>query len=309
MGIVKNKIGQALVDRITRAHRENKKFRVFVLVPLLPAFEGQVEDATTGNALKVILHYNYASMCRGTNSLLSRLIENGVNPMNYISFTSLRTWSELCGSPVTELVYIHSKLMIVDDKIVICGSANINDRSLNGSRDSEVCLRIEDTEFDDNCRMNKQMFRSGKFAGSLRRRLMREHLGLLPTFIDEVAASAPDSDKNTQSLSEKIASQPVDDCCSDEFYKDVWVKTASLNTKIFEEWFSCSPTDTVKTLKDLQEYTAKIPQSEFDRYGAKQALKGVKGNLVLLPLYFLSDENLLPPYLSKEWLVPAETWT
>ena len=44
-------------------------------------------------------------------------------------------------------------------------------------------------------------------------------IGLLPTFIDEVAASAPDSDKNTQSLSEKIASQPVDDCCSDEFYK------------------------------------------------------------------------------------------
>ena len=70
--------------------RENKKFRVFVLVPLLPAFEGQVEDATTGNALKVILHYNYASMCRGTNSLLSRLIENGINPLNYISFTSLR---------------------------------------------------------------------------------------------------------------------------------------------------------------------------------------------------------------------------
>ena len=53
----------------------------------------------------------------------------------------------------------------------------IFDRSLNGSRDSEVCLRIEDTEFDDNCRMNKQKFSSGKFAGSLRRRLMREHLG------------------------------------------------------------------------------------------------------------------------------------
>ena len=28
-----------------------------------------------------------------------------------------------------------------------------------------------------------------------------------------------------------------------------------------------------------QEYTAKIPQSEFDRYGAKQALKGVKVTL------------------------------
>ena len=36
------------------------------------------------------------------------------------------------GTPVTELVYIHSKLCIVDDRLVICGSANINDRSLLG---------------------------------------------------------------------------------------------------------------------------------------------------------------------------------
>ena len=45
----------------------------------------------------------------------------------YVLFT-FRTCSELCGNPVTELVYIHSKLLIVDDRIVICGSANINDR-------------------------------------------------------------------------------------------------------------------------------------------------------------------------------------
>lgn len=38
--------------------------------------------------------------------------------------------------PVTEIIYIHSKLMIVDDKYVIIGSANINDRSLLGDRDS-----------------------------------------------------------------------------------------------------------------------------------------------------------------------------
>lgn len=43
--------------------------------------------------------------------------------------------------PITELIYIHSKLMIVDDRLVICGSANINDRSLLGNRDSEVFLR------------------------------------------------------------------------------------------------------------------------------------------------------------------------
>ena len=49
-------------------------------------------------------------------------------------------------------------------------------------------------------------------------------LGLLPKAIDEVAASAPDNDKRTQNLSEAIADQPVDDCCSDEFYKVLWIK-------------------------------------------------------------------------------------
>lgn len=37
-------------------------------------------------------------------------------------------------------VYVHSKVMIVDDCTVLIGSANINDRSLLGSRDSEVLL-------------------------------------------------------------------------------------------------------------------------------------------------------------------------
>lgn len=33
---------------------------------------------------------------------------------------------------------MHSKVMIIDDSIALIGSANINDRSLLGSRDSEV---------------------------------------------------------------------------------------------------------------------------------------------------------------------------
>lgn len=38
---------------------------------------------------------------------------------------------------------MHSKLMIVDDNLVICGSANINDRSMLGKRDSEVAVIIQ----------------------------------------------------------------------------------------------------------------------------------------------------------------------
>jgi phospholipase D1/2 len=34
--------------------------------------------------------------------------------------------------------------MIIDDEKAICGSANINERSMRGSRDSEVCILIEE---------------------------------------------------------------------------------------------------------------------------------------------------------------------
>jgi phospholipase D1/2 len=37
---VLNGIGDALYDRILRAHAEKARFRVFVIMPLAPAFEG-----------------------------------------------------------------------------------------------------------------------------------------------------------------------------------------------------------------------------------------------------------------------------
>lgn len=60
----------------------------------------------------------------------------------YIQFFTLRTHGMIGETPVTELIYVHSKLMIVDDEKVLIGSANINDRSLLGSRDSEIAIII-----------------------------------------------------------------------------------------------------------------------------------------------------------------------
>lgn len=75
---------------------------------------------------------------------MNRLRKAGIeDPSQYISFYGLRNYSMLNDEPITELIYVHSKLMIVDDKIVICGSANINDRSLIGKRDSEIAVLIE----------------------------------------------------------------------------------------------------------------------------------------------------------------------
>lgn len=33
--------------------------------------------------------------------------------------------------------------MIIDDQVLICGSANINDRSMEGNRDSEICIYMD----------------------------------------------------------------------------------------------------------------------------------------------------------------------
>lgn len=153
-------------------------FRVYVVMPLLPAFEGDVGGAS-GNALRAITHWNYASMCRGKSSIIARLKAAGVDePSQYISFHSLRKHDILNGAPVTELIYVHSKLLIADDKVVICGSANINDRSMIGKRDSEIAVIITDEEYEEG-KMNGEVFPSGVFAGQLRRFLFKEHLGMI----------------------------------------------------------------------------------------------------------------------------------
>jgi len=60
--------------------------------------------------------------------------------------------------------------MIIDDRMAICGSANINDRSLLGKRDSEVCVVINDIE-EEECHFNGQLVRVEKFCSSWRRKL------------------------------------------------------------------------------------------------------------------------------------------
>lgn len=54
-----------------------------------------------------------------------RLIAGPVDDqwMNYISFAGLRTHAELEGRLVTELIYVHSKMLIADDSTVIIGQS------------------------------------------------------------------------------------------------------------------------------------------------------------------------------------------
>lgn len=136
MGL-KNEIVKTLCERIIRAWNEKTTFRVIIVVPLLPGFEGDPGDQAA-TVLRIQIHWQKVAILTGEDSIYNTLERNcpGIDICEYLFFFGLRTHDFLRGSPITEIIYVHSKLMIVDDKRGICGSANINDRSLWGSGDS-----------------------------------------------------------------------------------------------------------------------------------------------------------------------------
>merc|ERR1719397_2358611 len=46
-----------------------------------------------------------------------------------------------------QMIYVHSKMMIVDDAYIIVGSANINERSMSGTRDTEMAVGCWQPQF------------------------------------------------------------------------------------------------------------------------------------------------------------------
>lgn len=283
--VVFNKVGDAIARRILKAHRENRRYRVYVVIPLLPGFEGDISTGG-GNALQAIMHFNYRTMCRGEDSILGQLkAELGNQWINYISFCGLRTHAELEGNLVTELIYVHSKLLIADDNTVIIGSANINDRSMLGKRDSEMAVIVQDTETVPSV-MDGEEYQAGRFAQGLRLQCFRVVLGYL---------SDPSED--------------IQDPVSDKFFKEIWVSTAARNATIYDKVFRCLPNDEVHNLIQLRDFITKPILAKEDPSRAEEELKKIRGFLVQFPFYFLSEESLLPSIGTKEAMVPMEVWT
>ncbi|KAJ2455558.1 hypothetical protein EV183_000035 [Coemansia sp. RSA 2336] len=228
---------------------------------------------------------------------------------------------EVVDQVVTELVYVHCKLMIVDDRYVIMGSANINDRSMCGNRDSEIAMVIEDTE-PVVTTMDGRPYQAAKFAHSLRVQLCQEHCGLLESFdqlrfVNEMFAGNPPID-TTRSEEEKQqmqqARKAVEDPLSDAFMH-LWWDTATTNERVFRDVFRCVPDDTVETFDQYKKFIPghSVPHGHAlpSRSTAEtlQMLKSVRGHLVPMPLKFLRQENLGAKLGDKEILVPVEVFT
>uniref|UniRef100_A0A8C6UXD5 Phospholipase n=1 Tax=Neogobius melanostomus TaxID=47308 RepID=A0A8C6UXD5_9GOBI len=282
---VYNKIGDAIIERILRAYKEGKKYRVYVVTPLLPGFEGDIKTGG-GSAIQAVMHFNYRTMIRGEYSIISQLKrEMDDQWMNYISFAGLRTHAELEGRIVTELIYVHSKMLIADDNTVIIGSANINDRSMLGKRDSEVAVIVEDSEKVPSV-MDGQHYEAGPYALQLRLECFRTILG-----------------------GQTDGSNDLSDPISDRFYKEVWMTTAGRNATIYEKVFKCLPSSLVRNMAELEQYQTKPGLDQTDVTKAREELKKIRGFLVQFPLDFLSEHNLMPSVGTKEAMAPTELWT
>lgn len=293
--LVKNRIGAALVERIVRAYREGKPFKVIVMMPLFPAFEAAV-DRPEASSVRLIMQAQFASITKGPSSILGRLIDEGIAcPEEYISFFALRTHETLSGSSVTEQVYIHSKLAVFDDKYAIIGSANINDRSLLGLRDSEIALVVEDSDEIPVKLFDGTEIVVGRKVQELRIRLWQEHLGLL---------GEPYDSPSVQRLKD-----PLDPTV----YHDLMRQQAARNTQIYRELFHCVPDDSVETWREYALFvhkpdTSKIDQETWNGIDVMANLKLIKGNLVFYPLNFLKKEELSAHILSAEYLLPSEIY-
>lgn len=210
---------------------------------------------------------------------------------------------------VQEELYPHDKVLIVDDRIVLCGSSNINDRSQLGYHDSELTIVMEDTETIEST-MDGQPYRAARLAATLRRMLWREHLGLIPAqeldATHDPAAQPPDDCLNDADEHSEYT-QFVADPLSDRLW-DMWTQRATTNTDVFRRLFRADPDDNIKTFDDYNRFVPKgMKQGHlFDEFmpigDVKSELDKIKGHLVWFPLDFLRDEKMAERGLQvNEW--------
>ncbi|KAJ8655156.1 hypothetical protein O0I10_009191 [Lichtheimia ornata] len=336
--VLKNQIGNAIVKRIIRAHEEREPFRVIVLMPLMPAFPADLSTDAAATA-RMVMSYQYMSICRGGKSIMERLQEADIDPADYIGFYSLRSHDVIRRKVVEEALarvdgytndvedeveytrvaeegdeqgglknndfvseelYIHAKLMIVDDRLVIMGSANLNDRSQCGDRDSEIALIVEDQDMIPS-QMNGRYYEASRFAATLRRQLWKEHLGLLgeERALDDVKEDmmplpVPQID-NTESEEDRLVMDPLG-----EETLGLWNDVARTNTEIFRAVFQCVPDDTVVNWDQYKQFYPDSSKIDIGHVGdpdmpveiIQEQLGRVRGHLVQFPTEFLKDEDL-----------------
>ncbi|MEO8730308.1 MAG: phospholipase D-like domain-containing protein [Rhodoferax sp.] len=338
-----NGIVEALAERIDRAVLNSKPtpFHVYIVLPVHS--EGLLNDG----AIMAQVHFTMQSLVFGTQSLLNRIrrslrarqLYKADNKCNwkiayqesdksyedidieecfeFVTLLNLRNWAKLGSGKneryLTEQIYIHSKLLIVDDRYAILGSANINDRSLDGGRDSEIAVLVVDTDTDTrDLKQNGKAVPVRRFARDLRKQVWRKIFGI--TAGGDKAANelkdavlhpgAPASWKAIQ----KRAAQNT------ELYEAAfdWIpRNADINddarklpSPIWPRWETVREKFRIKNKLSYKEYNPMPRPMPFDADFWKQPqhkpaavqLTAVKGFITLLPIRWTEGENNKIPF-------------
>ncbi|TVU17310.1 hypothetical protein EJB05_33334 [Eragrostis curvula] len=148
-------IPKELALKVVSKIEAGERFAVYVVVPMWP------EGIPESGSVQAILDWQRRTMDMMYTDIAQAIQAKGIHadPKDYLTFFCLGNREAKKpgeyqpteeAEPDTDyikaqqnrrfMIYVHTKMMIVDDEYIIVGSANINQRSMDGARDSEIAM-------------------------------------------------------------------------------------------------------------------------------------------------------------------------
>lgn len=191
-----NWVPYELIQRISRAIERKIKFHVYVVIPLFP------EGAPGSASVQQILHWQYQTIRFMYKKIGLKIKECGfdLQPTDFLQFFFLgkREPHAIVFTPTSAStdvynavrhrrhpIYVHSKMMIIDDDYIVIGSANINERSMGGSRDTEIAMGSCQPHFRAITDPNGNIRLPHGTVSAFRKDLWAEHLGEKSPLFDD----------------------------------------------------------------------------------------------------------------------------
>ncbi|KAJ6821809.1 phospholipase D family protein [Iris pallida] len=151
-----NLIPMELALKVASKIKAGERFAVYIVMPMWP------EGVPTAASVQEILFWQ-AQTIKMMYDIVAQELKSAkfedAHPCDYLNFYCLGNREELPKDHILStdqpsensaaalsqkfrrfMIYVHAKGMIVDDEYVILGSANINQRSMSGSRDTEIAM-------------------------------------------------------------------------------------------------------------------------------------------------------------------------
>ncbi|KAL5264098.1 hypothetical protein ACHWQZ_G005247 [Mnemiopsis leidyi] len=160
-----------------------RRFTAYILIPLFP------EGDPLAPHIQEILFWQTKTMTMMYKKIAKAIKKANIDahPCDYLNFFCLGkretppaamqlltadTPANKMARTGRAMIYVHSKALVVDDIYAIVGSANINQRSMDGRRDTEIAVGCWETQEG-----TENLVAEGHVQG-LRKSLWVEHLGV-----------------------------------------------------------------------------------------------------------------------------------